>query len=486
LNTCLFSEIFSYGNPVSSVASTSPITDGRSDHKPLIAASAFVANNLDMTIHDAEHMEDMIIAMKKKEEIIDFFIETLFSEQKLLSGIKPEAKNHIKPNVLNQGKLGSLPEILLTKDVHKPVDTYMHLNASMLTDVSATLSRPVITLTPLESQRPSATIPVATPRPLQIKSSGAASRPVSTPRPVTTPGPGATPRLLATPRSLAISGPVVTPRTVNTQRTDNSPRSAATLRPEVTQRIAAVPGAGETSRPVTTPRLALTPRPEGTPRSEGTSRPVAIPRSAETSSGADIARQKSNTTIPIIENIRPYGIKSDKIIFRHGHFSGKPAKPVVISIQDLNIPHHNYVAKIEKTPTEYDHNNILDNFLDDLVLQDLSSESFGDFAKVTNQNDASHEKPNDTQYDSMAKSSFDMMLTSFLNSLLPTYNNDDYEINSDSMLKTVKTDLMHTIAELGSENLNHLVVLKNDEVTDVKINDMITNGILEVSDSKVS
>ena len=421
-----------------------------------------------MTIHDAEHMEDMIISMKKKEEIIDFFIETLFSEQKLLSGIKPEAKNHIKP--MNQAKLGPLPEILLIKDVHKPVDTYIHLNASMPTDVSATPSRPVITLSPLASQRPSATRPVATPRPVT------SSRLVVTPRPVTTPGPGAPPRLLATPRSLAISGPVVTPNTVDTLRTVNSPRSGATLRPEVTQRIAAVPRAGEISRPVTTPRLALTPRPEGTLRSEGTSRPIAISRSAETSSGADIARQKTNTTIPIIENIRPYGTKSDKINFR----------PVVISIQDLNIPHHNYVAKIEKTPTEYDNNNILDNFLDDLVLQDSSSESFGDFAKVTNQNDASHEKPNDTEYDSMAISSFDMMLTSFLNSLLPIYNNDDYEINSNSMLKTVKTDLMHTMAELGSENLNHLVVLKNDEVTDVKINDMITNGILEVSDSKVS
>lgn len=431
-----------------------------------------------MTIHDAEHMEDMIISMKKKEEIIDFFIETLFSEHKLLSGIKPEAKNHIKP--MNQAKLGPLPEILLIKDVHKPVDTYIHLNASMPTDVSATPSRPVITLSPLASQRPSATRPVATPRPVT------SSRLVVTPRPVTTPGPGAPPRLLATPRSLAISGPVVTPNTVDTLRTVNSPRSGATLRPEVTQRIAAVPRAGEISRPVTTPRLALTPRPEGTLRSEGTSRPIAISRSAETSSGADIARQKTNTTIPIIENIRPYGTKSDKINFRHGHFSGQPAKPVVISIQDLNIPHHNYVAKIEKTPTEYDNNNILDNFLDDLVLQDSSSESFGDFAKVPNQNDASHEKPNDTEYDSMAISSFDMMLTSFLNSLLPIYNNDDYEINSNSMLKTVKTDLMHTMAELGSENLNHLVVLKNDEVTDVKINDMITNGILEVSDSKVS
>ena len=431
-----------------------------------------------MTIHDAEHMEDMIISMKKKEEIIDFFIETLFSEHKLLSGIKPEAKNHIKP--MNQAKLGPLPEILLIKDVHKPVDTYIHLNASMPTDVSATPSRPVITLSPLASQRPSATRPVATPRPVT------SSRLVVTPRPVTTPGPGAPPRLLATPRSLAISGPVVTPNTVDTLRTVNSPRSGATLRPEVTQRIAAVPRAGEISRPVTTPRLALTPRPEGTLRSEGTSRPIAISRSAETSSGADIARQKTNTTIPIIENIRPYGTKSDKINFRHGHFSGQPAKPVVISIKDLNIPHHNYVAKIEKTPTEYDNNNILDNFLDDLVLQDSSSESFGDFAKVPNQNDASHEKPNDTEYDSMAISSFDMMLTSFLNSLLPIYNNDDYEINSNSMLKTVKTDLMHTMAELGSENLNHLVVLKNDEVTDVKINDMITNGILEVSDSKVS
>ena len=120
------------------------------------------------------------------------------------------------------------------------------------------------------------------------------------------------------------------------------------------------------------------------------------------------------------------------------------------------------------------------------ILEPLTTGSDQDDlnGKVINSNHVSANKP---KYDHTDESSFDFMLITFLENLLPKHDFVEKQLNSDHLIKSVKTNLIHKMEELSPANQIHLVVLQDEDDAQVnQIHKMISNGVLEVSNNKVS